>query len=90
MSKDATREIAMSFWDRLYLKIHTYWALRGYMNGGRACDGYDGPILGVHIDYDQAKITVYGPPPGACPTLIKKLTSPSVPELTAGTRAERN
>ena len=79
----------MSFWDRLYLKIHTYWVLRGYKKSGRACDGYDGPILGVDIDYDRAKITVYGPPPGTCPMLIKRLTSPSVPELTAGTRAER-
>ena len=80
----------MSFWDRLYLTIHTYWALRVYKNGGRACDSYDGPILGVDIDYDRAKITVYGPPPGTCPTLIKRLTSSSIPELTAGTRAERN
>ena len=37
----------MSFWDRLYLTIHTYWALRGYKNGGRACDGCDGPILEI-------------------------------------------
>ena len=77
----------MSFWNRLCLKIHTYFVLREYKKSGRACDGYDGQILGVAIDYDRAKITVYGPPPGTCPTLIKRLACRSVPELRIGTQA---
>ena len=46
------------------------------------------PILGADIDYDCTNITVYGPPPGSCPTLIKRLTAPSIPELTAETKPE--
>ena len=79
----------MSLWNILYLKLHTHLVPAKYKKTGRACDGYDGPILGADIDYDRARITVYGPPPSACPTLIKRLASPRIPDLTVGTNTER-
>ena len=79
----------MSLWDKLRVELHTCWVLNKYKRKGRACDGYDGSILCVAIDYDKARITVYGPPPSACPTLIRRLASLRTPKLTAGTETER-
>ena len=79
----------MSLWRKLYLLVYIYWILSMYRCKGRSCDGYDGPILGVCIDYDKARITVYGPEPGTCPTLIKWLSSCGIAEVIAGTKRKR-
>ena len=48
-----------------------------YNKRGREADGFDGVIFGYGIELEphgtSVRITIYGPEPGTCPTLIKDL-----------------
>ena len=82
------------------LRSLAYQIATEYLSVMEKLDGYLGPIENTRIaiercaDRDERKIadirvTVFGPPPGACPTLVKRLCNELSPyvygQVTAGT-----